>query len=99
MLHKITRILGFHLVAVDGEIGHLDDILIDESWTVRYLVVDTSNLIGGKSVLISPKALERIDSAEKQIKVRLTRAEIQSSPTVDTAEIELIETLPPVVIM
>src|SRR5262245_25507436 len=61
MLHKTSKVLGFHLVATDGEIGHVDDFLVDENWGVRYLVIDTSNWIGGKSVLISPAAIEKVD--------------------------------------
>jgi hypothetical protein len=99
MLHKTSKVLGFHLVASDGEIGHVDDFLVDENWDVRYLVIDTSNWIGGKSVLISPAVIEKVDSPAKEIHVRLTRDEIERSPSVDTAEIELIETLPPVLIM
>jgi PRC-barrel domain len=99
MLHKTSKVLGFHLVARDGEIGHVDDFLVDENWGVRYLVVDTSNWIGGKSVLISPAAIEKVDSPAKEIHVRLKRDEIERSPSVDTADIELIETLPPVLIM
>jgi hypothetical protein len=99
MLHKTSRLLGFHLIATDGEIGHVDDILVDENWTVRYLVVDTSNWIGGKSVLISPAALEKVDSPAKELRVRMKREEIEHSPSVETADIELIETLPPVMIM
>jgi hypothetical protein len=90
---------GFHVLATDGEIGHVDDFLVDESWNIRYLVVDTSNWIGGKSVLISTATLEKIDSPNKKIRVKLTRDAIEHSPSVDTANIELIETLPPVVIM
>jgi len=42
MLHKTSKMAGFHLHARDGEIGHVDDFLVDEkSWQVRYLVVDT----------------------------------------------------------
>ena len=44
MLHKTSRLLGFHLLAADGEIGHVDDFLVDERFAVRYLVVDTSKL-------------------------------------------------------
>ena len=99
MLHKTSKMRGFHLVATDGEVGHVDDFLVDEGWNVRYLVVDTSNWIGGKWVLISPSALEKVNSPDKKIRVRLTRAEIQRSPSVDNADIELIETLPPVLIM
>jgi len=99
MLHKTSYMRGFHLVATDGEIGHVDDFLVDEDWALRYLVVDTSNWLGGKWVLISTMALEEVDSPAKRIRVKLTRDEISHSPTVDTANIELIETLPSLIIL
>jgi hypothetical protein len=99
MLHKTSRLKGFHLHASDGEIGHVDDFLVDPSWKVAYLVVDTSNWVGGKSVLVSPTAIANIDVEKQEIRVRLTRKEIEKSPSIDTADIELIETLPPVLIL
>jgi hypothetical protein len=99
MLHKTSRLKGFHLHASDGEIGHVDDFLVDPSWKVAYLVVDTSNWVGGKSVLVSPTAIANIDVEKQEIRVRLTRKEIEKSPSIDTADIELIETLPQVLIM
>jgi hypothetical protein len=99
MLHKTSRMRGYHLVATDGEIGHVDDFLVDEKWNVRYLVVDTSNWVGGKSVLISTAALESVNSPEKRISVKMSREQIQRSPSVELADIELIETLPPVLLM
>ena len=99
MLHKTSRLKGFHLHATDGEIGHVDDFLVDVSWKVAYLVVDTSNFVGGKSVLVSPSAIVKVDAEAQEIRVKLSRKEIQQSPSVDTADIELIETLPPILIM
>ena len=99
MLHKTSRLLGFHLHATDGEIGHVDDFLIDPKWMVSYLVVDTSNWIGGKSVLIAPAVIESIDVESQEIRVKLSREQIERSPSIDTADIELIETLPPVLII
>ena len=99
MLHKASKMLGYHLLAADGEIGHVDDFLIDEHWSVRYLVADTSNWVGGKSVLISPSEIEKVDSPNKEVRVKLRREEIEASPSVETAEIELIETLPPVLLL
>jgi PRC-barrel domain protein len=99
MLHKISRLKGFHLHASDGEIGHVDDFLVDASWKVAYVVVDTSNWVGGKSVLVSPSAIVNVDVEKQEIRVRLTRKEIEKSPSIDTADIELIETLPPVLIL
>ena len=30
-----------------------------ESWTIRYMVIDTSNWIGGRTVLVSPEWVRR----------------------------------------
>jgi hypothetical protein len=98
MLHKTSKINGFHVLAIDGECGHVDDFLVDERLNTRYLVLDINNWIGGKSVLISPAAVENIDSPHKKIRVKLTRDEIAHCPPTDTADIELIETLPPTII-
>lgn len=99
MLHKATYLKGFHLLATDGEIGHVDDFLIDETWRVRYLVADTSNAIGGSSVLIAASSVEAIEAANSKIRVKLSRDDIKRSPSVSTADIELIETLPSVLII
>jgi hypothetical protein len=99
MLHKTSRLKGFHLHATDGEIGHVEDFLVDPAWKVCYLVVDTSNWIGGKSVLIAPSAIDTIDAEGQEIRVRMTRKEIEQSPPMDSANIELIETLPPVMLL
>jgi len=98
MLHKTSKLQGYHIVATDGEIGHVDEFLVDESWHVRHLVVDTSNWPGGKSVIIPSTAVRKVDSPNKHIYVDLTREQVAGSPSVDTAYIELIETLPPAII-
>ena len=99
MLHKATYLLGFHMLATDGEIGHVDDFLLDEKLALRYLVIDTSNWIGGKSVLVSAPAIAKIDSPEKKIHLTLTRDQIEQSPSVEAANIELIETMPSLMIV
>ena len=62
-------------------------------------VVDTSNRIGGRSVLIGSSAVASVDAPNGTIQVRLSRDEIKRSPSVATADIELIETLPSVLII
>jgi sporulation protein YlmC with PRC-barrel domain len=100
MLHKTNELRGYHLAAIDGEIGHVDDFLLDErGGTVQYLVVDTSNWIGGRSVLIAAAAIARIDSPAKKIHVSLTREAITRAPSVETAPIDPAETVPALWIM
>lgn len=71
----------------------MTEFLVDENWSVRYVVIDTSNWIGGKNVIVPTSAVEKVNSPDKKLLLRLTRAEVQGSPLVDTADIELIETL------
>ena len=100
MLHKISKVRGFHIHAIDGEIGHVDDFLVDETtWALRYLVVDTSNWIGGKRVLVSPQVVAGLDSERERIEVSMTRDQIEHSKSIDTADIALDETLPTIWIM
>jgi sporulation protein YlmC with PRC-barrel domain len=100
VLHKTSELRGYHIVAIDGEIGHVDDFLIDDvGRAVQYLVVDTSNWIGGRSVLIAASAVARIDSPAKKIYVALTRDAIKGGPSVDSADIDPAETQPALWIM
>jgi len=93
MFHKASYMRGFHVQATDGEIGHVLEFLVDESWFIRYVVIDTSNWIGGKHVIVPSSVVTKVNSPDRKIMLRLTRAEVQGSPLVDTADIELIETL------
>ena len=98
MLHYISYLKGFHVLATDGDAGHVDDFLVDEAGSLRHLVVDTSNWPGGKAVLLSSAVIVKIDAPKKKIHVNLSREEVKNSPLLDSANIELIETLPPTII-
>jgi hypothetical protein len=80
-LRSTHDVSGHHVEASDGEIGHVEDFLIDdETWVIRYLIVDTKDWLPGKRVLISPKWIERVSWSEKQVVVDLTREAIQQAP-------------------
>lgn len=72
---------GHTIQATDLEIGHVDDFIIDdESWAIRYLVIDTRNWWPGKKVLISPKWIERVSWDELKVYVNLPRETIMLAP-------------------
>jgi len=80
-LRSTRDVNGHHIQAEDGEIGHVDDFIIDdETWAIRYLVIDTRNWWPGKKVLISPKWIERVSWNESKVFVNLTRETIKLSP-------------------
>jgi hypothetical protein len=100
MVHRMSLIQGFHVHATDGDIGHIDDFLMEgETWQLRYLVVDTSNWLGGKWVAVSPTSVTRIDWSNREVYVSLTRAEIRDSPNMEEAQVPSYELVPRFVIM
>lgn len=73
-------VFGYHIQALDGEIGHVIDIIIDmETWDIRYLLVDTKNWWAGKKVLISIKWIERMCCAESKIIINQSMEKIRQS--------------------
>lgn len=100
MVHRLSRIRGFHVQATDGAIGHIDDFLADETATrICFLVVDTSNWLGGKWVAVSPSSILRIDWAEQVVHLSMTREQIKNSPDMDEAQVPSHELTPGFVIM
>jgi len=99
MLHKFSKVKGFHIHAIDGEIGHVDDFLLDDNWGLRYLVVDTANWIGGKRVLVSPRVVSGLDSEKERIELSMTKDQIEHSRSLETADIALDEVLPTIWVM
>ncbi len=83
-LRSCKAVMGYHINATDGEIGHVQSLLIDEeTWAIRYLVVDTSNWWVGHKVLIVPQWVQNISWADAQVSVNLSRQAIQEAPAYD----------------
>jgi len=80
-LRSTDDVNGHHIQATDGEIGHIEDFIIDdETWAIRYLIIDTQNWWPGKKVLVSPQWIERVSWSESKVFVKLTRETIKQSP-------------------
>jgi sporulation protein YlmC with PRC-barrel domain len=80
-LRSTYSVSGHHIQALDGEVGHVEDFIIDdETWAIRYLIVDTHNWWPGKKVLISPQWIERVSWGERKVFVNLSRDVIKRSP-------------------
>ena len=80
-LRSTNSVTNHRIQATDGDIGHVEDFIIDdENWAIRYLVVDTRNWWPGKKVLISPRWIERVSWNESKVFVNLSREKIRKSP-------------------
>jgi hypothetical protein len=95
MVHRLSRLKGFHIHATDGQIGHVDDFIVDDAtWTIQYLVVDTSNFIGGKWVVIAPSMIEMVEWGKLRVDVNLSREQIKKGPTLENLDVPPSDKMP-----
>lgn len=83
-LHSAEEIMGYSIRATDGEIGHVDDfILDDETWSVRFAVGATRNWLPGRHVLLPLPRLLDVVWSDGVLEVGLSREEVKNSPEYD----------------
>ena len=91
-LRSTHQVTDYGIQAIDGEIGHVYDFLINqETWAISYIVVKTKNWLPGKKVLISPHWLKEISWDEQKVRVNMTIESIKSSPEYDSSKYENVE--------
>ena len=80
-LRSTHAVSSYHIAALDGDIGHVEDFIVDdETWTIRYLIVNTGNWWPGKRVLVSPLWIENVSWPESKVFINLSRQTIKESP-------------------
>jgi uncharacterized protein YrrD len=85
-LRSCGEVTGYHIKAVDGEIGHVHGMLVDEgSWAIRYLIVNTSNWWLGRQVLVAPEWISDVSWSDRTVVIDLTRQAVQEAPPYDPA--------------
>ena len=97
-LRSVEAVTGYHIHAADGEIGHLDDFIVEDSdWCIRNLVVNTTNWWVGNMVLIAPSSIQAIDGTDRLVNLKIDRDKVKESPAYDastTLDRAIVETFP-----
>jgi sporulation protein YlmC with PRC-barrel domain len=86
-LHSTRQVTGYHIHANDGEVGHVEDFIVDdENWAIRFLVADTRNWLPGKKVILSPRWIRRVQWADSSVYFDLTRESVKDSLEFDASK-------------
>ena len=87
-LRSSREITGYDIQAMNGAIGHVEDLVVDdETWTVRYIEVDTRNWLPGKNVLLQMMRIDHISWVDRSVAVMLSRQAIESAPAYDPSKL------------
>ncbi|HRP28649.1 MAG TPA: PRC-barrel domain-containing protein [Burkholderiaceae bacterium] len=85
-LRACDVVMNYRVHAADGDIGHVDGLLIDDqSWVIRYLVVNTSDWWLGHDVLVAPQWIDDISWLEATVSIALSRRAVKDAPPWDRA--------------
>lgn len=83
-LRSTEEVTEYQIGTTDGEIGHVEDFIVDdEEWVIRYVVVDTRNWLPGRKVLVSACWIPEVSWGRREVSVNLTQDEIKSAPEWD----------------
>jgi hypothetical protein len=81
-LRSANEVRGYGIQGSDDAIGFVEDFIIDdETWEVRYLVVDTSHWWWGRKVLVAPGWASSVSWTQRKVFVNMTQEAIRSSPS------------------
>ncbi len=85
MKRSLKNLIGFTISAIDGEIGKVKEFYYDdETWKIRYLVVESGSWLFGRNVLIATNAILTPDWMNNILPVNLSKEQVKNSPFIDT---------------
>jgi hypothetical protein len=80
-LRSTKEVVGYNINATDGEIGHVEDFIVDDvPWVIRYMVVDTGNWWPGRKVLVAPAWITKVSWSDELVDVDMSKESIKNSP-------------------
>jgi uncharacterized protein YrrD len=86
-LRSTHQVTGYNIHATDGEIGHVEDIIVnDKKWVIHYLVVDIGNWLPGRKVLISPKWIKSVNWIDAGVYLNRSKEFVEDSPGFDPSK-------------
>lgn len=84
ILWNVSALRHFRIAATDEDCGRVSDVLFeDDTWRVRWLVVETGGWFSNKKILIHRSDLGEPDIATSLFHVRLTKAGVERSRGVE----------------
>jgi uncharacterized protein YrrD len=83
-LRSVVEVIGYHIHATDGDIGHVENLMFDnDDWRLRYFVIDTGDWWFGKHVLIALQAVKSVEWSDRRVRLDVVREQVKTSPVWD----------------
>lgn len=86
-LRSMCEVMGYTISAADGEIGHVEDFLMNpDDRTIPFFIVDTKDWLPGKKVILGTNRIDRVSWRDNAVSTYLAREVIEQAPEFDPAQ-------------
>ncbi|MFW6350851.1 MAG: PRC-barrel domain-containing protein [Bacteroidota bacterium] len=87
-LRSFKEVMGYHILATDGHLGHVEDLIADDAdWQLIYLIIDTSNWRPwSKKVILLINWLDKISYETREVSIDVDTDTIKNAPEFDTGK-------------
>ncbi|MDF1814379.1 MAG: PRC-barrel domain-containing protein [Verrucomicrobiales bacterium] len=86
-LRSFNEVRGYDIKAIDGEIGHLEDFIVEcDTLRLRFIIVNTHRWLPGGRVMFDIDWLEDFNYMERTAAIELTKDQIKGGPKYDPGE-------------
>ncbi len=83
-LRSAREILGYSISALDGEVGFVEDFLIDnEKWNINYIILDTHKWLPGRKIVLPVEWISEITWHEKEVGLDVKKDTVKGSADYD----------------
>ena len=80
-LRSTSAVTGYDVLATDGAIGHVEDVLFDDrTWTIASIIVNPKDWGVEQPVLLPPHAVTGIGWSDQQVRINVTRDQARCCP-------------------
>jgi hypothetical protein len=80
-LRSVGEVTGYAVQGLDGRIGLIEDMLIDDTiWAIRYLVVATEKEFGERRILLAPQWVQLVDWLNQSVNTGFAKTLVRNSP-------------------
>jgi hypothetical protein len=84
-LRRCNAMTGYNLHANDGDVGQVQGFLVDDhSWSIRFIIVNSSNWWLGHHLLVSPEWIREVSWSQLNVTVNLDLQAIKDAPAYDS---------------
>ena len=86
-LRSANEVEGYTMRASDEDLGEVSGFIVqNETWRIRYLILETGNWLIGKKFLFSPRWVSGIDWSHRIVNLEITRKIFEGAPVYTPGE-------------